>query len=88
MSPENSIHPMTTGDKKKRRRRLEKKNNISLSQSGMQSIGTPNTTQFKQENGLFDPTICAFNGNHGIQKRLVSIHTCVHTASTPEEQCE
>lgn len=55
------------------------KNNISLSQSGMRSMETPNTTLFKQENGLFDPTICAFkwkswkyNGGH------INTHMCAH----------
>lgn len=51
--------------------------NISLSQSGMQSIETPNTTLFKQENGLFDRTICALNGNDGAQKdRIEYTHVC------------
>lgn len=54
------------------------KNNISLSKSGMQSIETPNTTLFKQENGLFHPTICALNENHGQQKDRINTHMCEH----------
>lgn len=57
-----SIHLVGVGGKsskndedcmEKREREKGTTSNISLSQSGMQSIETPNTTLFKRKNGLF-----------------------------------
>lgn len=51
---------------------------------GMQSIETPNTTLFKQENSpFFESNNLCFEWNPSEYKRgpLISIHTCVHMVS-------